>query len=73
MRYLLTLVIFLSGCSWWQAGINDPEVVAEAAKTAATYNTLGEATGIPYAGMVAGVISVVLAVLFGGRKKRRRK
>ena len=68
MRYLLLALLFLTGCAAWQAGINDPEIVANAIHTAEPYKQIAEAA-FPKAGIAVMAILVPLLVLLGGRKK----
>lgn len=67
-RYLLLLVVFLSGCAWWQAGINDPAIVSDAIHTAQPYKEIANAV-FPNAGNAVLLALAPLLILLGGRKK----
>lgn len=56
----------------WNAGFNDPAVVAHAVHNGQTAQSLGNATGVPYAGMALGALSVVLTILIGGRRDLKK-
>lgn len=68
-RLIISSLIFLCGCAWWQAGVNDPTIREAAIEAASTYRSLGDATGVPYAGMAVGSLALVFVILLGGRKK----
>jgi hypothetical protein len=72
LRLIVSSVLLLSGCAWWQAGVSDPAVVADTIASANAYRELGEATGIPYAKWAAGGLAVVFGILLGGRKKLKK-
>ena len=73
IRLILPFVIFLSGCAYWQAGLNDPEIVGNAIHQAKIYKSLADVTGIPYAGeaTAAGVLGIL--ILWSGYKKVKKK
>ena len=68
-RLIISSVLLLSGCSWWQAGVNDPLIVDSAIKQSNTYRELGNATGFPFGGTILSAISILGIILISGKKK----
>lgn len=70
---LLLLAISFQGCSYLQERLNDPAIVENASKMGKTLNSLGQATGIPYAGYAAGLLGVLGIILFSSPKKKKEE
>lgn len=71
MRFLIALLPFMSGCAWWNAGLHDPIILPAAIHEGELYRKLGDATGIPYVGIVASTAAMILTVLIGGWHLRK--
>lgn len=68
IKILLISLLLLGGCAWWQAGINDPEIVQAAIKKVEPYKELASAV-YPHAGKGIMLGLVPLLILLMGRKK----
>jgi len=61
-------LLSLSGCAWWQAGINNPDVVHHAIVTVQPYKEVADSI-YPHAGTILMALAVPFLILLGGRKK----
>lgn len=68
-RLIASLPILLCGCASLTEKLSDPAIAESTAKIGHNLQTIGDATGFPYAGTGLAAFGMVVYLIFGAPKK----